>query len=162
MDWSTISFLEYDFMRAALAAGIAASTLCAVVGIYVILNRIVFISDGIAHAAFGGIGLGYFLGSDPLTFGVASALSHRSRDRRHYIQVQGLRGYSYRSVSLYGHGSGRNPHEPKQRLRQGSLQLPLRQHSGSHLVRRGHHLGSDRGGPSTGHIALQGISALIL
>jgi zinc transport system permease protein len=74
MDWSIISFLEYDFMRAALAAGIAASTLCAVVGTYVILNRIVFISDGIAHAAFGGIGLGYFLGSDPLTFGVASAL----------------------------------------------------------------------------------------
>jgi len=69
-----IDLLQYDFMRSALAAGLAASVLCGIIGIYVILNRIVFISDGIAHAAFGGIGLGYFLGLDPLLFGVASAL----------------------------------------------------------------------------------------
>ncbi len=69
-----IELLSYDFMRNALAAGIAASVLCGIVGIYVILNRIVFISDGIAHAAFGGIGLGYFLGLDPLVFGVFSAV----------------------------------------------------------------------------------------
>jgi zinc transport system permease protein len=69
-----IDFLQYDFMRNALAAGVAASVLCGIIGIHVILNRIVFISDGIAHAAFGGIGLGYFLGLDPLAFGVVSAL----------------------------------------------------------------------------------------
>jgi zinc transport system permease protein len=69
-----IDILSYDFMRSALAAGIAASVLCGIIGIYIILNRIVFISDGIAHAAFGGIGLGYFLGLDPLVFGVVSAL----------------------------------------------------------------------------------------
>jgi zinc transport system permease protein len=69
-----IDLLQYDFMRSALAAGIAASVLCGIIGIYIILNRIVFISDGIAHAAFGGIGLGYFLGLDPLVFGVVSAL----------------------------------------------------------------------------------------
>ena len=57
-----LDFLQYDFMRSALAAGLAASVLCGIIGIYVILNKIVFISDGIAHAAFGGIGLGYFLG----------------------------------------------------------------------------------------------------
>jgi zinc transport system permease protein len=69
-----IDFLQYDFMRSALASGVAASVLCGIIGIYVILNRIVFISDGIAHAAFGGIGLGYFLGLDPLAFGVLSAI----------------------------------------------------------------------------------------
>ncbi|MFZ2470698.1 MAG: metal ABC transporter permease [Methanothrix sp.] len=69
-----LDFLQYDFMRNALAAGLAASVLCGVIGIYVILNRIVFISDGIAHAAFGGIGLGYFLGYDPLAFGIGSAV----------------------------------------------------------------------------------------
>jgi len=69
-----IELFQYDFMRSALAAGIAASVLCGIIGIYIILNRIVFISDGIAHAAFGGIGLGYFLGLDPLVFGVISAL----------------------------------------------------------------------------------------
>ncbi len=69
-----LDFLQYDFMRNALAAGLAASVLCGVIGIYVILNKIVFISDGIAHAAFGGIGLGYFLGYDPLAFGIVSAV----------------------------------------------------------------------------------------
>ncbi|MDD2755500.1 MAG: iron chelate uptake ABC transporter family permease subunit [Methanothrix sp.] len=69
-----LGFFQYDFMNNALAAGLAASVLCGVIGIYVILNKIVFISDGIAHAAFGGIGLGYFLGYDPLAFGVGSAV----------------------------------------------------------------------------------------
>jgi len=69
-----LDIFSYDFMRNALAAGVAAAVLCGVIGIYVILNKIVFISDGIAHAAFGGIGLGYFLGLDPLVFGVISAL----------------------------------------------------------------------------------------
>lgn len=71
IDWS---FLSYEFMRNALMAGLAAAVLCGIIGIFVILNRIVFISDGIAHAAFGGIGLGYFLGYDPLGFGIASAV----------------------------------------------------------------------------------------
>jgi zinc transport system permease protein len=69
-----IDLLQYEFMKSALAAGIAASVLCGIIGIYVILNRIVFISDGIAHAAFGGIGLGYFLGLDPLALGIVSAV----------------------------------------------------------------------------------------
>ena len=69
-----IDFLQYDFMRSALAAGVAASVLCGIIGIYVILNKIVFISDGIAHAAFGGIGLGYFLGFDPIAFGILSSV----------------------------------------------------------------------------------------
>jgi zinc transport system permease protein len=69
-----IDFLSYEFMRNALLAGLAAAVLCGIIGIYVILNKIVFISDGIAHAAFGGIGLGYFLGYDPLAFGIGSAV----------------------------------------------------------------------------------------
>ena len=69
-----IEFIQYEFMQSALAAGLIASVLCGIIGIYVILNKIVFISDGIAHAAFGGIGLGYFLGMDPLAFGVVSAI----------------------------------------------------------------------------------------
>lgn len=66
---------QYEFMRNAMAAGVAAAFLCGIIGIYIVLNKIVFISDGIAHAAFGGIGLGYFLGLDPLAFGVASAVA---------------------------------------------------------------------------------------
>ena len=53
--------LQYEFMRNALAAGILAGIACGIIGVYVIVKRIVFISGGISHAAFGGIGLGYLL-----------------------------------------------------------------------------------------------------
>lgn len=53
-------------MRNALLAGLMASIACGIVGSYVVVKRIVFISGGISHAAFGGIGLGYFLKFDPI------------------------------------------------------------------------------------------------
>ncbi len=71
--------LQYEFMRNALMAGVLASVACGIVGVYVVVKRIVFISGGIAHASFGGIGLGYFLGINPimgaLFFSVASSLT---------------------------------------------------------------------------------------
>lgn len=70
--------LQYEFMRNALIAGVLASIACGIVGAYVIVKRIVFISGGISHSAFGGIGLAYLLGIDPilgaLIFTLASAL----------------------------------------------------------------------------------------
>ncbi len=53
--------MQFTFMRNALAAGALASIACGIVGAYVVVNRIVFISGGIAHTAYGGIGLGYFV-----------------------------------------------------------------------------------------------------
>jgi zinc transport system permease protein len=71
--------LQYEFMRNALMAGLLAAVACGVVGVYVVVKRIVFISGGIAHASFGGIGLGYFLGISPiigaLVFSLASGLA---------------------------------------------------------------------------------------
>jgi zinc transport system permease protein len=71
--------LQYEFMRNALMAGMLAAVACGIVGVYVVVKRIVFISGGIAHASFGGIGLGYFLGISPiigaLVFSVASGLA---------------------------------------------------------------------------------------
>ncbi|MDD5127078.1 MAG: metal ABC transporter permease [Dehalococcoidales bacterium] len=58
--------LQYDFMRNALIAGLLASIACGIVGAYVVTKKMVFISGGIAHAAFGGIGLGYLLGISPV------------------------------------------------------------------------------------------------
>lgn len=70
--------LQYEFMRNALIAGLLAAVACGIVGVYVVVKRIVFISGGIAHASFGGIGLGYFLGINPVLgamfFTLASAL----------------------------------------------------------------------------------------
>jgi zinc transport system permease protein len=65
-----IEALELEFMRNALAAGILVSVVCGVIGTLVVVNRIVFLAGGIAHAAYGGIGLAFFMGW-PFTVGTA-------------------------------------------------------------------------------------------
>ncbi|MCU0596789.1 MAG: metal ABC transporter permease [Desulfobacterota bacterium] len=57
--------LQFEFMRNALAAGLLVSLICGILGTLVVVNRIVFISGGIAHAAYGGIGLGLYFGVSP-------------------------------------------------------------------------------------------------
>jgi zinc transport system permease protein len=78
--------LQYEFMRNALLAGLLAAIACGIVGVYVVVKRIVFISGGIAHASFGGIGMGYFLGINPiigaLVFSLASGLAIGGITRR--------------------------------------------------------------------------------
>jgi len=69
-----IEIFQYGFMRNAIAAGILVSIACGIIGTYVVTNRIVFISGGIAHAAYGGIGLGYFLGINPVFGAIAFSL----------------------------------------------------------------------------------------
>jgi zinc transport system permease protein len=54
--------LQLEFMRNALVAGILVSVVCGVIGTLVVVNRIVFLAGGIAHAAYGGIGLAFFMG----------------------------------------------------------------------------------------------------
>ncbi len=74
-----MEILQYEFMRNAILASVLANIVCGIIGAYIVVKRIVFISGGISHAAFGGIGLGYFLGIDPMItaipFSLASALS---------------------------------------------------------------------------------------
>jgi len=55
-----IEALQFEFMRNALAAGLLASIICGIMGTLVVVNRIVFLSGGIAHAAYGGIGLAFY------------------------------------------------------------------------------------------------------
>jgi len=70
--------LQYDFFVHAIWAALFTSITCGVIGTYIVSNRIVFLSGGITHSSFGGIGLGYFLGINPLLgaagFSVLSAL----------------------------------------------------------------------------------------
>ena len=67
-------FLEYDFMLNALTASLLASIACGIIGSYIIVKKIVFITGGIAHTAYGGIGLGYLLGINPLIGAVGFSL----------------------------------------------------------------------------------------
>jgi len=69
--------LSYGFMQKALMAGLLASLACGVIGALVVVNRIVFIAGGIAHAAYGGVGLAFYLGWPvlPCTMGFTLAAS---------------------------------------------------------------------------------------
>jgi len=61
-----LEILQYDFVRNALIAGALASVACGIIGTYVVVKKLVSMSGGIAHSAFGGIGLGYLLGINPV------------------------------------------------------------------------------------------------
>jgi len=57
-----IEALQFEFMQNALLAGLLTSIICGIMGTLVVVNRVVFLSGGIAHAAYGGIGLAFFMG----------------------------------------------------------------------------------------------------
>ncbi|HEX7468014.1 MAG TPA: metal ABC transporter permease [Methanobacterium sp.] len=74
-----LELFQYEFMQRALIAAVLVSISCGVVGSYVVIKRIVSLSGAISHAAFGGVGLGYFLGVNPvlaaIPFSIISAIS---------------------------------------------------------------------------------------
>ena len=73
-----IDLLNYDFFINAVLAALFTSISCGIIGTYIVTKRIVFISGGITHTSFGGIGIGYFMGINPLigavVFAILSAL----------------------------------------------------------------------------------------
>jgi zinc transport system permease protein len=82
--------LHLEFVRNALMAGILVSVVCGVIGTLVVVNRIVFLAGGIAHAAYGGIGLAFFMGwpyvvgttgVSILSAGVMAAVTLKARHR---------------------------------------------------------------------------------
>ena len=82
--------LHFEFRRLALMAGLLASVICGIMGTLVVANRIVFLSGGIAHAAYGGIGLAFFfgwpylvgtIGFSLVAAGVMAAVTLRARHR---------------------------------------------------------------------------------
>ena len=74
-----LELFQYPFMQKALIAAVLVSIACGVVGSYVVIKRIVSLSGAISHAAFGGVGLGYFLGVNPvlaaIPFSIISAMA---------------------------------------------------------------------------------------
>ncbi len=73
-----IELFSYDFFQKAFLAAVFASISCGIIGSYIVSRRIVFISGGITHASFGGIGLAFLVGFNPLLgavlFAVGAAL----------------------------------------------------------------------------------------
>ncbi len=72
------ALLTYKFLQQALIAAILSGIVCGLIGTYVVTNRIVFLSGGITHASFGGLGAAWFWGINPIwgaaVFSIFSAL----------------------------------------------------------------------------------------
>lgn len=69
-----MDLLAYPFFQRALIAVALVSVALAITGVYVMSRRMIFISGGITHACFGGLGLGYFLGVSPVAMAAVFAV----------------------------------------------------------------------------------------
>ena len=71
-----LELIEYTFFQRALLGSLLASIACGVIGTYIVTRRLVFISGGLTHASFGGIGIGLYASISPiLTAAIFSVLS---------------------------------------------------------------------------------------
>lgn len=81
-----IEALSLPFFQRVLVAGLLASVACGVIGSYVVARRIAGVTGGLAHAAFGGVGLGYWLGFPPMlgaaAFGLLAGAAVAAAERR--------------------------------------------------------------------------------
>lgn len=81
-----MDLLQYTFFRHALLGSLLAAVACGIIGTYIVTRRLVFISGGITHASFGGIGIGLYAGISPIlsaaVFSVLSAFGVEWLSRR--------------------------------------------------------------------------------
>jgi manganese/iron transport system permease protein len=55
---------QFEYMQRAFVAALIVGTLCSTIGVYVVLRKLAFIGDGIAHASFAGVVVAYIRGLD--------------------------------------------------------------------------------------------------
>lgn len=60
------AIFEYQFLQNAFLSGILASVVCGIIGVIIVEKKLVMMSGGIAHTSYGGVGLGYLLGFEPI------------------------------------------------------------------------------------------------
>lgn len=63
---SFLDLFKYQYFTNAIIASILTAISCGIIGSYVVAKRIVFVSGGITHSSFGGIGIAYYLGINPI------------------------------------------------------------------------------------------------
>jgi zinc transport system permease protein len=85
-----MEILQYGFFQNALLGSFLAAIACGFVGTYIVARRLVFISGGITHASFGGLGLGFYMGINPLitaiVFSILSALGVEWISKKHSVR----------------------------------------------------------------------------
>ena len=58
-----MELLQYNFIQHALIAALLVSIAAGIIGVLVVVNRLVFLSGGVVHTAYGGVGLAFYTGS---------------------------------------------------------------------------------------------------
>ena len=90
------NIFEYDFLTNAFIASILSGITCGIVGSYIVTRRIVFLSSGITHASFGGLGIALYAGIDPLlgalSFASISSIGIEFASRRGGIREDSVVG----------------------------------------------------------------------
>lgn len=98
--------LQYTFMQRALLEGVLIGAVCAVMGVYVVLNGLSFIGAGISHATFAGVAIGMLLGVDPvitaLVFSLAVALGIGTVSERASIRHDTSVGIFFTAAMAFG------------------------------------------------------------
>lgn len=67
--------LSLEFAQRALAAGVLLAVLASLVGFFVVLRRLAFVTVGLSHAALGGVALGVVLGQSPVVWAIVFAVA---------------------------------------------------------------------------------------
>ena len=80
------AILHYQFMQNAVIACVLASIVCGLIGVIIVEKKLIMMSGGIAHTAYGGVGLGYLCGFEPMLgavlFSVGAAVGIGAIKRR--------------------------------------------------------------------------------
>jgi zinc transport system permease protein len=89
-----IQLFEYEFFRNAFSSAFLMSVSCGLIGTYIVARRMVFISGGITHASFGGVGISYYFGWPPMAgaavFALVAALITENLTRKKLIRNDSL------------------------------------------------------------------------
>jgi ABC-type Mn2+/Zn2+ transport system permease subunit len=97
---SIANFFQYQFVINAFLAAILISIAAGLVGSYIVARRLVFLSGGITHASFGGIGIAYFLGMNPIAgaavFAVLSAFGVETLSQKMNVREDSAIGMLYK------------------------------------------------------------------
>jgi len=88
-----IEALQFTFMQHALIAGVLVSLAAGIIGSLIVVNRMVFLAGGIAHASYGGIGMAVFfglpifLGASVFAMLAALLVATLTLHKRHHLDI---------------------------------------------------------------------------
>jgi ABC-type Mn2+/Zn2+ transport system permease subunit len=101
-----LEILQYAFMQRAIIAGIVLACLLAWLGVFVIMRKMSFFSDGIAHASLAGVAVGVVAGIHPLTtaliFSVIFSIVIYSLEKKTTLSSDAIIGILFTSGMAFG------------------------------------------------------------